>query len=242
MDCEVKLVLKTYYKIGSALALTCVLANAAEQRPTDLAHWLTLLNSREPALRSEGRQQLMGESTADLEQLRRLLTAKPCPPAQVDALEDVVTYVVARANIGATADSGKPFLGVEFADDDFSIVTQDQQRPCGVPIRPLPGFVSYRYLQDGDVIIGLGTGKDLKLTPTREDFAPALSNYSAGDKITLHVQRGGNLMDITLTLDRRPTDTLNGADTQERAANAQMVAEAYWTQQFRPLLTPAEND
>ncbi len=183
--------------------------------------------------RESSRIGLMGLRRSDLAMLRSAVKAcVPLEPSQAAALREIVTQVY-LCDDPYTATAGG-FLGIrlptEFRAEDQMLLAMGR----GVPvISRIIGFCSYRMLQDGDVILGIVESPEVPLNSPRELIA-AVSSLNPGQSFTLEVQRRGQIVRVSLTLDRKPDfDVLNINEFE----NARAVrAEKLWDSDFAPLL------
>ncbi len=109
---------------------------------------------------------------------------------------------------------GRPYLGVTVADAK----QYDEDLPAGAYVTEVvDGYAAKKAgIQPGDVIIGL----DNKVIRTRTDLSDALSDYKAGDTVSVRVNRDGETLDLTLTLSERPRDVESTTEpTEEESEN-----------------------
>jgi hypothetical protein len=66
------------------------------------------------------------------------------------------------------------------------------------------GFPGYRYLQNGDVIMGAITEKGDAAINRSEDLAVLVNNYHDGDTIQLRILRAGQTITVAIRLAARP--------------------------------------
>lgn len=97
--------------------------------------------------------------------------------------------------------TGRPYLGVTVSDPS----NYDEELPAGAYVVEVQsGFAAEKAgIQAGDVIVGL----DKTVIRSRTELTEALRAYHAGDTVSLTVYRGGQYLDLTLTLSERPRDT-----------------------------------
>lgn len=220
---------------GSALASTrpATTVCATDQAPR-IADWLAKLAHAEDAVREEARQQLLGLKRSQLPALVKAVEdALPLAASQVAGLREIVTHVYL---------SGEPyneqavgFLGVMLPRDDPN--GNEEPAPIVVEGR-LPGFCSYRMLQDGDIILAIIDGQPRKLRD-KLDLIASIAAIDPGRQVQLEILRQGRRLRVILTLDARPLDAVagGGAAQIEAFRNArQALADAYWQKHFAPLL------
>ncbi|HEV7300090.1 MAG TPA: hypothetical protein VGN72_12045 [Tepidisphaeraceae bacterium] len=217
---------------------------APATRPTaEIADDYKELAATDPAARNAARVRLMGMSRLDLVTLRDVVTTHlPVAPAQAVALHDVVRHVyLASETVESNGNQG--FLGVaptRYGRGAAFVV--DPDGPVDVRVGAdfqsrTPGFCAYRWLQDGDVILSMGTDEMLPIT----SFS-ILSEYvrrtPAGTTIRMRVLRGGGVVVLEFPLDARPAALDFGADLSSFMNERSRRAEAYWQQVFAPLIEP----
>lgn len=241
MNTHLKPFLPRLALVTLSLSLCIPSARAADApRAADprIEQGLTQLGSRDPAAREAARETLMGLSADALEPL--VTASRSWSASQTEALEAIVKYALIRSKIHPADGSSQAFLGVTFITSGSDDVDPAEAPPRGVPVLPVPGFVAARFLFDGDIILGVGSGKSLRLTTTPEQFRQAVSSYSAGEAITLQVQRGASVVEVTLTADRRPADAEDTLMMGDRIERAVADAEQEWASRFQPSLVLAQ--
>jgi hypothetical protein len=226
---------------------------AVAQLPVNspMRRWFKQLCDPDPRVREQAQVDLMGMDADDLPAFRQLVSdSRPLAPAQVSVLRDIVMQVflagekyTAASPVEADA-SGSPgafFLGVVWAARFDDVV-----RRMGVPIdQRLPGFPSYRFLQDGDMILGIYLNPSLPLlqppnaqTHLRTEVRSILQNVQQSQQIELQVLRDGEVIRIPLRLAPKPQAALTGLD--EFSVQRNVRVEKYWNENFAPLV--AERD
>lgn len=193
------------------------------------------LASRDPEERQSARFELMGLSRQDLPELRRLVdTHRPLAPGQISALPEIVQHVYLTGE-PYQPDSRSGFLGVQLGKS--SITLEDESEPADngvVIVSRMPGFVAFRVLQDGDVILGVKEKPD-KPFRTRDDLSECIRQFDAGATVNLEVLRGGKLLIVPLKLGQRPM-WAGGFESAQILQQRDERAEAYWQKEFAPLL------
>lgn len=237
------------FMIGFALAMPLMAASPECRQPErrqQVSGWLTMLGDRDPQTRLIARQQLMSLSPADLPLLREVVAGEAhLTPAQADPLEAIVTYVYTRGSLlDQQTDSAKPFLGITLpipAAEQFE--GDDQINDVGVPVtQRLFGYVAYRYLEDGDIILALGHGNALKATHSRNVLFKVMEDFSAGQTITVSLLRGGAVLQLQFALDARPVSANESVAQQAVQASVDRLrddAQAYWDKEFQQIVDPS---
>ena len=234
-------------------------ATAAETR---MAEAFAELADADAAVREEARTRLMGLDRRYLPALQKLVErSRPLLPSQAAVLREIVTHVYLAGEPYA-ADGNSGFLGVRMVNVDVAAVdpppdaAPDAPAP-DVPAPPpgvevliptrkgvviterMPGFVGYRMLLDGDVIVGLTDQPEFQLD-TGEGFSAAVRRVGAGRTVRFDILRRGQLAKVAVTLDPRPEAAdanLRGiGQMDELVSGRRQKAEAYWDQTFGPLL------
>lgn len=231
--------------------LLCASALAQEpsvdaKRRDAISGAIDALASVEPAQRSSARQELLGLSYDELPALRDLLSRRELRPSQVDTLREVVIYVHTRYVLLQQPKTGAGFLGVSLPTAAAEQLDERQApRPIGMPVvERLCGFVAYRYLEDGDIILEAGVPGAMRPTPTRELLVRSVTSIAAGKPISLRVQRGSRLITITFELDSsihfadNPADPAGGV--QAIIDDARHEAETRITKEFPSLAEEVE--
>ena len=220
-------------------------------RPGEITVWIRALAHVDPAVRESARQSLMGISADELSLLRQAVAAeRPLRPAQIDAIHQIVTFVLARQQIRANLSvSGNAFLGVNLPprgvdpfDNDIGIDGPPADSvSTGVPvIGRLCGFIAYRYLGDGDIIEAITRQGIAYRTRTCGELLAALADARPGESITLAVRRGARLINITFPLDARPEfDSVEPQQIDALVESALTRAADEWSANFEPLIEQA---
>ncbi len=207
------------------------------------------LTDADPKIRDRAVVELMGMSADDLPAFRRLVEqSRPLLPNQAEPLRDIVEqvflagekYDVATGETDTSGTQSPYFLGVVWPKT-FDMANAR----LGVPItRRLPGFPSFRYLRDGDMILGVCLDPALPLfqPPNAEthlsgSLAEKLTLVS--QTVTLLVLRDGEQVRISIRLAPRPVAA--NSESAAEAVNAFLAARTrraddYWNENFEPLL------
>src|ERR1700678_2921286 len=124
----------------------------AEVSQASIARQLSALAAVDARVREQARFELMGLDPADLDALKAAaIAAAPLAPSQKEALKEIVWQVYA-SSLSYAADSNQGFLGLSWdAPPDLNV--RDE---LGIRIeKRIPGFCSYRALEDGDIILSV---------------------------------------------------------------------------------------
>jgi len=90
-------------------------------------------------------------------------------------------------------------------------------------------------LQDGDVVLSIHSGAGDRPLNDFTDLRRAVSSIKAGQAITLEVLRQGRILNVPITLDRRPLQ-VDEAALQEFINDRADRADEIWERDFAPLL------
>lgn len=237
----------------TTLPATQTVARPATQpaSPSQLQVWFDDLAASDAVVRERAYSELLGLARQDLPALREVVErSRPVAPSQAAALRDVVTHVYLSGEPYRAEKSG--FLGVMQSAELYSVEVpgedligadagnaREQIGPrTGVPIAVrLPGFCAFRALREGDVVLGIVEPLRRPMSDWNE-FTLAVMSFPAGQTVTFELLRGGRLIRVPIRLDARPADARPREPRwvdqviPERAARA----EAYWAQQFQPLV------
>ena len=100
--------------------------------------------------------------------------------------------------------------------------------PAGVKVAAtIHGYPAEGVLEANDVILEVNGIK----TPTLEDFTRILETMKPGETVLLKVQRGGKIIDVSLTLAPRPGNTSRGflgVQIQQQVNNELLYNILYW--------------
>ena len=222
------------------------------------------LAERDTAVRGAARHKMMGLGRGDLDTLRSVVRISvPLSTAQVSSLREIVLHVfLATEPYSANRQHG--FLGVKdlatvkIGGDDKKEEGEDANPAVGgivvdrnggvliIPVRPteetgvvvsdrVPGFCAYRHLESGDVIVSIKNDRTIRMR-TGIDLITTISSHAAGDSITIQVLRRGKTVDVPVTLDAYPDVDPNDKRLDEFRRARETAAEAYWQENFAPLL------
>ena len=221
-----------------------VVAAPPASQPEDWSQTLRELGAKEPPVRAAAKLRLMGLPFDQLGALKSHVSEmKPLTPAQAEALQDVVIYVYTRGEIGKNAVGSRGFLGVSFlAYDEFELIDRPSPEPppgllTGASFTGrLPGFVAYRYLADGDVILSIASRAGEYATPDRHQLMEIIRSLRGGEMVTLRVLRGPTIVELSFPLDHAAPPDQQQMTTAFTADTALQAARNYWYEQFRPLV------
>jgi hypothetical protein len=202
----------------------------------DLQKWIQQLASDDPQTRRSALSDLMALNKSDLPTLRAVVVSQhSLLPQQISAIHDAVTqvFLASQPYVFATdprLDYG--FLGIQM------MVDAPSQPPDGVLVwSRIPGFVAYRMLQQGDIIVKIIRQPALPdLEMHRFDqFALIVGRMHAGDLLKLQVLRFGRPTDVSIRLDHRPLELEQdpaGVKRQQWVNARAQAAEEYWNHEF----------
>jgi S1-C subfamily serine protease len=100
----------------------------------------------------------------------------------------------------------------------------------------VPGFCSYRMLQDGDVLLAMETPGGKIEFSTNEQLIEAVTGARAGDTVTFEVLRQGRILNVSIRLDKKPLNLTTPAQIDEFSGRRADEAEELWQRDFAPLL------
>jgi hypothetical protein len=202
-----------------------------------IRQWFSDLASPDSTVRDNAQTSLMGLSRDDLSRLRlRVQRDAPLAPAQIAVLHDIVVQVYLSSQT-YPVDANQGFLGLSWPVD-FDRVQLRQ----GVPVvNRLPGCPAFRWLRDGDLILGITVEPRIALptsvprpTPSQQILQEIIEQAGPDRLITLDVLRQGQQIRVSLHLRPRPMVPLQ--TDQDFLDRWQHDGEAYWQAQFVPLL------
>ena len=230
-----------HWTTGPAQAAQAAQAAAAPGPAQTLATVKTLLAqlaADDYPTRERARVELMGLSRADLDLLRDAVKQSlPLQPSQVVVLRDIVTQIYLAGDLYVAEADGKGFLGVHLPfwghPDERGLL--NVERGVAVVSR-LPGFCAYRMLQDGDVLLSLTTadGRVARFN-TGQELIDAVTGVNAGQTVTFEVLRQGRVLEVPITLDRKPVDA-KAASIEEFTGRREDQVTDLWDRDFAPLL------
>jgi len=213
---------------------------APSTRPTErirtIKGMLAELSADRSITREAARVALMGLKRDELPLLRKAVEQSlPLDPNQITVLRDIVTQVYLAGDVYASEEDGKGFLGIHLPyygrPEERSLLSME--RGVAVVSR-VPGFCSYRMLQDGDVLLGMQTpGGTIEFT-SNEQLIEAVTRAHPGDTVTFDVLRQGRILNIPITLDKKPLNL--ATQLEEFSGRRADQAEELWQRDFAPLL------
>ena len=213
---------------------------APTTRPVDrlgtIKAMLAQLSADSSATREAALVALMGLKRQELPLLREAVQQSlPLHPDQISVLRDIVMQVYLAGDLYAAEPDGRGFLGVHLPytgyPEERSLLSME--RGVAVVSR-VPGFCSYRMLQDGDVLLAMQTpGGKIEFT-SNEQLIDAVTSARAGDTVTFEVLRQGRVLNIPITLDKKPLNLAN--QLEEFSGRRADEAEEFWKRDFAPLL------
>jgi hypothetical protein len=229
----------------------CDLGFSSTTRPSDqLTTWFYDLANKDASVREQARVGLMGISRDDLQTLRKLVeTNRPLAPSQAMALREIVMQVYESTEPYEAVKDEPGFLGVPLRDASIVLDSTDDDTQAGVLVTDrIPGFCAYRFLQNGDVIVGI-TDSPGKAIRKATDLTEIIKLYRGGDTIHMEILRGGQKMTVAIKLDARPNwapmqiaipagpiGPNMVVNQQDAIRERQRKADEYWDQTFAPLL------
>jgi hypothetical protein len=226
-----------FASVARAGATTQPTTAPADQRL--MAHWLSELASQDAAIRESARDHLMHMGRSELPALQQLVAKqRPLAPSQAAGLRQIVQEIYLAGEV-YEKDPTHGFLGILM--DESAFTTRDLQQPNdntqipGVVVADrFAGFCASRSLRDGDVILGTVDPPQVFNSPT--DLKFAVSGLEPGSVIQLQVLRHGQVIQIPLTLDSKPTEVDNLNAAEGFRARRAVKFDQYWQQSFAPLL------
>lgn len=217
----------------------CLGAKAATTQP--VAEDYARLNDPRASVREAARGRLLHLSPDDLPRLLAAVRAHPPTAAQTPVLRETVNEAFLRT-VATGGQSKRGFLGIT-----LGMVMLDERGGVAKQLvtveSRMPGFVGYRALEDGDVIMTVTAQREVAIDSV-SDLQREIFSLAAGTPVTLTVLRGGRLVDVRLTLDAIPEalsrgDALNmpidPTQFQAMQNRRQQEARQYWQEHFAPL-------
>ena len=194
------------------------------------------LSDENPFVREEARQKLMSLSRKDLTTFRAVVKEHlPLDSAQAEVLRDIVTQVY-LSEAYYPSDSTKGFLGVT----SYTAIDEDPvyDLECGgVEIaQRIPGTCSFRCLEDGDVVLAVGSPPFLVEVVRWSDMSREIQKCRAGQTVVLRVLRRGRIIQVPVVLDAVPVGLVGFGAISNFVAQRRTEADAYWDETFEPLL------
>ncbi len=212
-------------------------------KPSDpLTSWFQDLANRDASVREQARINLMGISRPDLERLRKLVeTSRPLAPSQAMALHEIVDQAFQATEPYEPIEGKVGFLGVQFPTPSVVLDGADDDSQTGLLVaKRLHGFCAYRFLQDGDMIIGIAEASDHPIRAFK-DLTEIINGCTGGDTVHMQVLRGGQKVEVPVKLDARPNwaspvPPVVPTVIEDAIRERQRKSDAYWDQNFAPLL------
>jgi len=197
------------------------------------------LASADGSKRDAARVALMGLRRSQLGLLRDAVKRSlPIAPSQRAVLELIVTHVVLADDPYPTTPGG--FLGIRLPSsgsmEERPLLAMDRGV---VVISRIPGFCSFRLLEDGDIIVGIAEESDDPIDSPR-DLIMAVTKAAAGKTLTFEVIRRAELVRIPITLDAKPDFNVQIPDLNAFENARAQTAEQVWNNEFAPLLKDSE--
>ncbi len=209
-----------------------------------LRAWFADLAAGDSAVRDNAYSELLGLARQDLPALREVVEqSRPVAPSQAGALREVVTHVYLSGET-YDAEPRAGFLGLLMPTLDSVEVQRGEagegmiqrRAPTGVPIDfRIPGFCGFRALREGDVLLAIVSPVARPL-PDWRALSPAVRAFAAGKVITFEVLRQGAVLKVPVKLDAFPLVAGENAWLNEILPARDAAAEAYWNEQFAPLV------
>src|SRR4051812_19784271 len=158
-------------------------------KPSDqIPIWFSDLANKDASVREQARVGLMGISRGDLPILRKLVESnRPLAPSQAMALREIVVQVFQATEPYEQWAGNQGFLGVPLRDATIVLDPNDDESQAGVLVTDrISGFCAYRFLQNGDVIVGISEvpGKPIRKAG---DLTDIVKTRKGGDTIHLEI-------------------------------------------------------
>ena len=206
-------------------------ATAPSTTHPSIRAWFDQLADADPDVRDQARVNLMGLDRAELPELQRIVKeARPLRPNQISELHDIVTQVYLSGEPYDPDKSGAGFLGVSWPPGGANVWDD----PPGIVIESrIKGFAAYRYLRDGDVIVGIAEAPGVPMLSS-DQLSIVIQACGGGKQVTLRVLRGGRITPVKLMLSSRPNWRGNVVQVQ---AERETKAEGYWNDTFGKLMS-----
>src|SRR5712691_1361256 len=203
--------------------------------PATVRRWVSQLASDNYQTRDAARVALMGLKRQELNIFRQAIIQNlPLAPNQIINLREIVTQIYLAGDVYPTDDGEGGFLGVRLPSrpDEETLLCVER----GVVIvSRVPGFCAFRMLQDGDVVLAIHSDAGDRPLNQPMELRRAVSSIKAGQTITLEVLRQGRILNVPITLDRRPLQ-VDEAALQEFINDRADRADEIWERDFAPLL------
>lgn len=216
--------------LGSLFAGPATRPAAPEIQP-QLKQWFDQLADRDPDVREAAKTRLMGLSRGQLLELKSLIEqSRPLKPSQVAELHDIVTHAYLSGEQEHPGAGSTGFLGLSWPR---GAERMSEDPPGLVIVSRIKGFVAYRYLREGDILVGIAELPHARFTAV-QDLSTTLMQVRGGTSVTLIVVRAGSTIRIPVVLDARP-QWPGGVDQLQ--ALREKSAEDFWEQNFAPLVS-----
>jgi len=224
-------------------------------REQQIRQWLSDLASLEAPFRQMARINLMSLKPSELPTLRKVcLQAVPLNRPQLESLKEIVAQLYLAGELEKEckldkegADNPSGFVGVRLGLGRTDDGERSEAIPGIVIYRRIIGFVGYRTLQDGDIIIGLQEEPGLHMDKLKE-FTDAVGARGPGDEIHLHLIRAGKEMVVPIKLDGKPAWVRNssrvlGDDPEDQPIDERIaLANHFWETEFAVGIDPDLSD
>ena len=230
----------------------------AAQPAEGIAKWFADLAHPDAEVREAARVDLMGLKRKDLATLKRLVAdGRPLAPAQAVVLRDVVSHVyLAGDEYPATPEGflgvSLPIIGTVYTNflnlrpqapfiPGLAGQMPDPEVVEGVAIvRRMPGFAGARFLEDGDVLLGIEEHPGVRLRDSR-DLSSTVQAAGAGQTLHFQILRQGQVVRVPVKLDPRPrAANVPQMDMEDLLRQRSQAADEHWEQWFAPLLEKEE--
>ncbi len=226
---------------------TLAASQAYAYAPAELATLVRALADPDAETRDAAREALMGLKPPDLPALRRAAEAlSPLPTPVGVTLEDVVIHVHMAGGIQEQG-SASGFLGVSApADDRFPQARFGDPLPQGQGAfvnERIRGFVAYRMLRDGDLIVGIEAPGLNVIVRDFVTLSQVIPNLRPGVQVTLRVRRGAEVRPVPVRLDPNIRQRFADPATFDAfMSRLEREAAAYWDNTFAPALAAKPED
>jgi hypothetical protein len=215
--------------VGVLFALLVLGAGPASRPAREISQWLAELGDKDQTIRTAARDKLMGLRRDELPQLLDAVKqARPLLPSQASGLREIVQQVYLSGEPYDKLQSG--FLGVSLLD---TIATVDGLPRQGVQILfRWPGCPGYRYLMDGDIIVGIDDVSPAGVDRGR--FVDFIRKSDPGAKPMFRVFRQSRVIPVRVTLGARPVG--EEANIENVMQDWLLKEAAYWQKNFAGLV------
>ena len=114
---------------------------------------------------------------------------------------------------------------------------RDELRAGVVILDRMPGFVGFRMLRDGDVVVGTAEQPQSRFR-TPDDLKAVVERSKPGDALHLILLRQGQVVQVPIQPDPRPADADRPLAIDDLLRPRREKADEYWQRTFAPLLEP----